>query len=293
LLKDNKKTLEFLNRGFTLSESVGNSYLVAAFADKLYQMYNDAHHSDSALKYHVLLKESSDKMNFEASKKELATLELTSQFKEKEKLRILEQKRKELRYLLAGITLVLSLAIVTLMFLLSQSRVRRLKLEKENIGLASKNLELEKSTLQKDLEIRNKELTTNVMYQIRKNELVQEIIEKLLAHSRHLRNEEISIIHGIIKDLEKTQDSSVWNEFELRFNQVHNEFYEKINRINPDLSPNERKLCAFLRLNMTTKEIASITGQSIRSIEVARTRLRKKLNLTNSESGLIEFLSSI
>ena len=53
LLKDKEKTLEFLNKGFKLSESVGNSYLIAAFADKLYQMYNDAHQSDSALKYHV------------------------------------------------------------------------------------------------------------------------------------------------------------------------------------------------------------------------------------------------
>ena len=88
-------------------------------------------------------------MNFEASKKELATVELTSQFKEKENMRIIEQKRKELRYLLAGITLFLSLAIVTLMFLLSQSRVRRLKLEKENIGLASKNLNWKKRICKK------------------------------------------------------------------------------------------------------------------------------------------------
>jgi DNA-binding CsgD family transcriptional regulator len=64
-------------------------------------------------------------------------------------------------------------------------------------------------------------------------------------------------------------------------------------QINPELSLNERRLCAFLRLNMTTKEIASITGQSPRSIEVARTRLRKKLNLTNSDTSLTDFLSHI
>jgi DNA-binding CsgD family transcriptional regulator len=53
------------------------------------------------------------------------------------------------------------------------------------------------------------------------------------------------------------------------------------------------RLGAFLRLNMTTKEIAAITGQMPRSIDVARTRLRKKLNLTNEDVGLVEFLSSI
>jgi DNA-binding CsgD family transcriptional regulator len=61
----------------------------------------------------------------------------------------------------------------------------------------------------------------------------------------------------------------------------------------PDLSPNERRLCAFLRLNMSSKEISTITGQSIHSIQVARTRLRKKLQLTHSEQGLIEFLAAL
>lgn len=85
----------------------------------------------------------------------------------------------------------------------------------------------------------------------------------------------------------------MWDEFELRFQGVHNEFYQKLQSINPELSTNERRLCAFLKLNMTTKEIASITHQSPRSIEVARTRLRKKLNLTNSDISLTDFFLSI
>jgi DNA-binding CsgD family transcriptional regulator len=192
-----------------------------------------------------------------------------------------------------GLTLILLLSILGLLYFLSHSRVRRLRLEKENINLASKNLELEKSNLMQELEIKNKELATNVMYQIQKNELIHEIGQKLQKLSYSISKSDQQLIIGIIKDLEKTQDSSIWNEFEVRFQQVHNDFYNKLNVINPELSLNDRRLCAFLRLNMTTKEICSITGQSIRSIEVARTRLRRKLDLTNSETGLIEFLSKL
>jgi len=131
------------------------------------------------------------------------------------------------------------------------------------------------------------------MYQIQKNELTHEIGQKLQKLSYSISKSDQQLIIGIIKDLEKTQDTTIWNEFEVRFQQVHNEFYNKLNVINPELSLNDRRLCAFLRLNMTTKEICSITGQSIRSIEVARTRLRRKLGLTNSETGLIEFLSKL
>ncbi|MCD4747537.1 MAG: hypothetical protein K8R58_14675, partial [Bacteroidales bacterium] len=61
----------------------------------------------------------------------------------------------------------------------------------------------------------------------------------------------------------------------------------------PDLTANEKKLCAFLRLNMTTKDISAITHQTSNSIEVARTRLRKKLNLSNKDINLVTFISQI
>jgi len=220
-------------------------------------------------------------------------MELLTQFQEKEKIQQVEQRRQIMWYFFIATTLLLIVIILGLLYILSQNRLRRLSLLNSNIQLASENATLERETLAKELEIKNKELTTNVIYQIRKNELINSIAEKLMANSHNFKKENQNLIREIIKDLENTQEEAIWKEFESRFHQVHNQFYEKLNSINPDLSPNERRLCAFLRLNMSTKEISSITGQSLRSIEVARTRLRKKLNLTNSELGLIEHLSSL
>ena len=85
----------------------------------------------------------------------------------------------------------------------------------------------------------------------------------------------------------------MWEEFETRYQQVHEGFYEKIRERFPDLSPTEEKLCALLRLGMSSKEIAELSQQSVKSVEVARSRLRKKLNLTNTNVNLSTFLANL
>lgn len=293
ILNNNQEAREYLNKAFSIAKEIGNNSLKAEICNDIFNNYQLLNQSDSALKYHILLKELNDIMSKDEALKELTRIELTAQFEQQDLIRQANQKRKELRYFIIGLVLFLSVVILTLLYFLLWGRMKRLKLEKKNAQLVSKNLKLEKTTLGQELEIRNKELTTNVMHQIQRNELVNEVVQKLQDFGKTLRKEDQHLILGFVSGLKKTQNTAVWNEFEVRFQQVHNEYYDKLNLINPDLTPNDRRLCAFLRLNMSTKEIASITGQSIRSIEVARTRLRRKLNLTNSDTGLVEFLSQL
>ena len=83
-----------------------------------------------------------------------------------------------------------------------------------------------------------------------------------------------------------------WKEFEVRFQQVHTDFYKKLTNKYPYLTSNDLKLCAFLRLNMSTKEISAITFQSYNTLSTARYRLRKKLGL-DDHANLVSFLSQI
>ncbi|WP_137092401.1 helix-turn-helix transcriptional regulator [Mangrovivirga cuniculi] len=119
------------------------------------------------------------------------------------------------------------------------------------------------------------------------------MIQELKKLIKNLKSENKPIVRKVIKNLGVALNEDSWKEFELRFTEVHQDFYNSLESKYPDLTPNERKLCAFLKLNMTSKEISSLTGQSIRSIDVARTRLRKKFGLTNSEVNLVDFLSTI
>ncbi|NPD46118.1 MULTISPECIES: tetratricopeptide repeat protein [unclassified Lentimicrobium] len=289
--KENHEKARFhLYRGWDLAKEIGSIDLQNTLSENIYLYYDELLKPDSALVYYKIHNQLKEVINNTETLKQLTRLELTIKFKEKEKLAHIEQERLNSIYLFTAFILVLLLLVFILLYFFLNNRVRRLNLEKHNMALTAKNSNLEKENLKKELEIRNKELTTHVMSIIRKNELIGQIVQ-LLSGKMNSDNE--SYLHQIIKDLNDIQDESIWNEFEIRYQQVYNEFYEKLQEVSPNLSINERRLCAFLRLNMTTKDIVSITGQSQRSVEVARTRLRKKLQITNSDISLIEFLTSL
>ena len=115
------------------------------------------------------------------------------------------------------------------------------------------------------------------------------ISEKLKKANLGEKAENRKILEEIITELESGTSSDTWKEFEVRFQQVHADFYKKLNKQYPDLTPNELRLCAFLRLNMSTKDIAAITYQSLNSIDMARFRLRKKMGL-DKDVNLVAFL---
>ena len=290
LIGEPREALAHFYEGMNIAQRIGSIDLQSSFTEKLYAYYKQAGNSDSALKYYELNHEYMQELNSEETVKELTRLELLSEFREKQKVARMEQDRLNTIYLFAAILLVLLLLVFVLLYFLMNNRVGRLKLEKNNLELTTENTLLEKENFEKELEIRNKELSTHVMGMIRKNETIGQIIELL---SSKLNEDNEGFFHQIIRDLSTLQDENVWDEFEVRYQQVHNEFYEKLQLACPHLTTNERRLCAFLRLNMTTKDISSITGQSIRSIEVARTRLRKKLEISNSDVSLVEFLNSL
>lgn len=80
-----------------------------------------------------------------------------------------------------------------------------------------------------------------------------------------------------------------WEEFKLYFEDVHKDFFGQLKEQYPSLSPNELRLCALLKLNLSVKEMASLMGISPESVKMARHRLRKKLGLT-SDQNLVEFM---
>ncbi len=160
------------------------------------------------------------------------------------------------------------------------------------IRIKSRRIETEKKRLEEELEHKNKELTTNVMYLVKKNELIANISKKLVkVRFKAVHEDNKRILTELVNEIQHNLDDELWKEFEVRFQEVHQGFYDNINMAFPDLTVNERRLAAFLRLNMTTKEIAAITQQNHSAIEVARSRLRKKLKIDNTDISLVAFLS--
>ncbi|ANW96476.1 LuxR family transcriptional regulator [Wenyingzhuangia fucanilytica] len=137
---------------------------------------------------------------------------------------------------------------------------------------------LEKEKLEVDVEIKNKELAGSTMNLIKKNELLNTIKGELLKGGQKNINTVIKIID---KNLNHTDD---WKVFEEAFNNADKDFTKKIKDLHPSLTSNDLRLCAYLRLNLSSKEIAPLLNISSKSVEVKRYRLRKKMNLENDEN---------
>lgn len=123
--------------------------------------------------------------------------------------------------------------------------------------------------------------TKSLMIQ-EKETLLTNLIDQLSTLDSN--NNTLPNIRSVIIGLKQNLTHKTWAEVEIHFNKVHPLFYSQLHEKFPNITPNERKLCAFLKLNLSTKEIATITGKSANTIDVARSRLRKKMNLENAEN---------
>ncbi len=271
--------------GYNIAKNANQYRLIALASENISRLLQNKEKYRDALEYFQIFKQYSDSSLNEESIRNLAQVEMQLEFntklKEEElerKIEIQKERRKNLIYIIISVGLFLLLIIVGLLLKLEKTGKRKAELEKDN--LSSK------------LEHTNKELTTYVMYLLRKNEFIISIAEKLKVARLEAKTENKKIMTELIKELESNSTMISWEEFEVRFQQVYTGFYKKLNIEYPDLSPNEMRLCAFFRLNMTTKEIAAITYQSINSITVARYRLRKKLGITSDEN-LVAFLTKM
>jgi DNA-binding CsgD family transcriptional regulator len=144
--------------------------------------------------------------------------------------------------------------------------------------------------LQQEYGQKTRQLTEKTVQMAQTSEFLEQIRIKLdlLLSGKEPMNKGIEDIKRSIGVFEK---ENIWNEFELHFNNVQPDFYKNLKNNYPDLSQAELKICALLRLNLNTKEMASITQKSVKSIEVARARIRKKMDL-GREEGLFDKLSS-
>ena len=191
-----------------------------------------------------------------------------------------------------GIFIFFLLIISVLLYRNQRGKAVRSKLAQKNLEQEKQILLLEKKQLTQDIEYKKKEIASFAISLANKNEFMESVKEKLLnIESDNKKNDHLQI-DRIIREVNSNLDKTTWAEFDLRFKEVYSDFYNELLARFPSITPNELKICAFLRLNMTTKDISAITFQSERSIEVARTRLRKKLNLERKDN-LITFLQKL
>jgi tetratricopeptide (TPR) repeat protein len=288
----------YLKDAYILGREIGNKESVRISLQALTSLYDTLNMYEQAFRSMKELKAVSDSLYNTESLNRISQLELEYEFEKQLKIYNLELQRREalkekqeLIYFSIGGVLFFLLLTALLLIFLQRNKNKRLLLKKDKYELERKHFDLAKRKLEEEIEYKNRELTTNVMYLLKKNEMITNISEKLIKSQLDFKKENQKIIQDIINELKTDQNVDVWAEFEAHFTQVHTDFYKKLNEQFPNLTSNEKKLCAFLKLNMSTKDIASITYQSVKSISVARSRLRKKLNIESDDVNLANFLA--
>lgn len=274
-----KKALEF---------SKGNLYTFSSLRlnKMLYEAYLAKQDYKNAVYYIQKYNAISDSLNVEQKAVNLERIRLEQDYKVRSQIRTLVEEKQRFKFYVIGLILVVG--ILTLIILLIRYRNRNIKNQLEKEKLKAKEQELKQS-----LEAKNMVLVGKAMSEIHRTDNINEILTDLKKIKLKTVNKELQqAIDIVLKRLEKDLNTDIWKEFEISFEQVHKSFFDKLSTDYPDLTPKDRRLCALLYLDLTTKEISQITGQSFKSIENARTRLRKKFDLTNEKVNLSTYLNS-
>jgi tetratricopeptide (TPR) repeat protein len=282
-VKDYSNCERYYNEALQLSRRIGTPETtknILLSLSNLYELTSDTGRAYAYYKSHISVRDSL--LNMETLQR-IEQMEMQYNYEKEMDLHyLLEQKSKLIRIGIFGMLLF----FVMLMILIYNNQ--NIKLKKKI--LEQKSLEMDKQQLQYHVHFQNKELVSKAIHLAEQNEFIDAITVQLEEILLNPKGASISL-KDVISDLKFHSDITAWKEFEYTFLQVHPDFFTSLAKRFPELTPNERRLSAFLRLNLSTKDISNITHQSLHSLVVARTRLRRKLGITNTGDNLATFLS--
>lgn len=275
----------YLHKSIYTCKYFNNKYQLEATINSIQKLYETMNQVDSAYFWLQELSALQDSIYNKERTKSIYLYEINQKYIQKQE--IINLKHNAQIFKMAFVISVLGVFVLITIFIIYVLNNRR-----KIILIEKEKSRIEKEKLEEELVLKNQELTTYVMNLVNNNQMIGKVVEKLNSSIDDFKTEKNKVtIRKIASELSFSLNKDIWKEFEIRFNQVHPNFHNKLLIDFPDLTPNELKLCSFLKMNMSSKEISQITYQSVQSIEKARSRLRKKINLTNTDILFAYFLS--
>ena len=306
--KDFTQAETFLLRGKKLAEEISIKKTQKDIYENLKDLEIAKGNHQKALTYFDLFEEIKDSLFNEEMASQIANLQTQhALYSQKQKLKIreqeiqfLEEKDRNNKFLLLTSVLgLVLLSIIAFRMVKNQQFKNRIALLTEKKLRKSKEEQLaneqEKTKeLAKELSQRNKELTAYTVNFIKKNELISDIRATLSsirqsANNGQTRKQLDTLEHKLKNAFQIDED---WESFRHYFENVHEQFFPVMKSNHPDLSSNDLKLCVLSRLNLNSKEMATMLGISPESVKTARYRLRKKLGLERHDS-ILDYLINL
>ncbi len=297
----------YLLKAYNSGKTINQARIVQIASRDLYTLYKLKNNSKKALQYHEVFTHYQDSLAGVKSKERIAELEAKYESSEKERQIAILQHKQDLQESRERTIIAVNVGVVIILILLLLGVWQKRKNDKQihkQIELVHKKekelaeSELEKSKLkeeelQQSLVYKSKQLSTHALHMMQKNTMLQEIQSDIKNLSNKADTDDKPDYKRINLQINQSLRSDKdWDVFKLYFEDVNRNFYSKLKEINPDLTTNDHRLCALIKLNMNSKEMASVLNVAPNSIKSSRYRLKKKLGLT-TEADLEEFIRNL
>lgn len=279
------QALDYCHRSLQIADELKLKDLKKSIYEQLSEIYAATGDYKRAYQSHLLFKNYNDSIFNENNVKKIADIESAYKYEKERQHYESEKQSNELKIKTQRVTILLLVISLCLFITLGYQFIRSSRLKKQLL-----QVELKKINAQ--LEENQKEMTSATLKLVQTAERDSRNIKALESIEKISTADARSEIKALISDYKFQSFNSNWDEFEILFQKVHTSFYDQLNEQFPTLTPNERKLCVFLKLNMTNKQIAQITFQSEDALKKARLRLRKKLDIDH-DTNLVSFIQSI
>ena len=274
----------YYKKALGLSNEQGNLLDVNSNYKYLYKIAEQKGRHEEALDYFKHYKETSDSL-FNINQA-IRIVNLESSYKVDKQLKdreiTLQKARNSNVIILSSLLISLVFLSSLLVFISMRNKKNRLKQEK---------MSLERQMLEENIFCQKKELTSTMISLREKNSFMDEVASQFKSALNLSPNKREKAVLDVVKHIELNKNNSMFEELDYRFEQLNSDFFNSLTNTFPNLTSNERKLIAFLKLDLNTKEISFITKQTPHSINVARTRLRKKLGIANKDICFTEFFN--
>lgn len=277
-LGERENEYKYLKQAFDIANNHHLTRLINKTSTYLDAYFIEIGDTLQAYKYAKIRYQTTDSLNIAGNLLNLKNLQFKHSLQKREQEAKLAQQ--ESNFITNMVILGCSTGLIILFLLFLRYRLK-LKFEK-----------LKFDKLQGELDFKNRELTTNVLSAMQQKSSISELSEQVKDLKNITDKPEVKLkLKYITSKLGKLENEHIWSDFEKMFNDVHPSFFDNLFAQFPNLTPNEKRLCAFLKLNMSSKNISELTGQKVESLEKARTRLRKKIGLTNTKVNLSSYIS--
>lgn len=278
-----------------LADKLGNIYQLASCCRDLGKAYELMNQMDSAYYYVKLGYKYTIDLYSEDGARQVAFLQVLYDINKKsDEINRLQNDRKINQIIAFSATTVVLLTIVLGFVIFSRQRfklrdqqmlAKQKEIEHDLTSLELKNLQLEEQNLKQLLEVKSRELSTHTLNLIKNNQFLENLRNKLQVMVKDDKRDQKKQMNQMLTEINQSfNHERNWKEFTLAFEQVHQQFLEKLKKFSNELTSADMRLIALLKMNLDSGDIATLLGISTDSLRVSRYRLRKKLNLAQGDN---------